>query len=276
MTGESVPVVKQQPEDTKLKIYDAEKDKGITIYGSTDVVTAAPAVGTNEVLALVARTGYRTSKGQLIKVILFKEPFNYEYEKESIYYAIVSTIVGLVLFWFSLYIWHVFEIGVQTKEQILYAFESLVCMIPPFLPTIFNTVLLISSESLTEVGIYTTSPSRIPIAGKVKTMCYDKTGTLTKTDLDVIGVVPVNKMTSDLVSPDPVSSLSESDIVLQCMATCHSLASIDDFSVNLENPPRYSGNSIDIKMFDVTEWTYHNYTEEIPIHHSVSPKGQVI
>uniref|UniRef100_A0A6B2KWY5 P-type ATPase A domain-containing protein n=1 Tax=Arcella intermedia TaxID=1963864 RepID=A0A6B2KWY5_9EUKA len=277
MTGESIPIVKYQPVHENDTLYDPEKDKNLTVFGGTQILTASPTTNQGEVLAMCVRTGFQTSKGQLIKSILHKEPYSYGYERESFYYIMVSFALGTVMFFVSINVWRVFEIGVKQKEQILYGFESLLCLVPPFLPIIFNTTLLIGAANLEKIDIFTTSPSRIPIAGKVKTMCYDKTGTLTKTDLDVIGVVPVERIKDSNIANMviPVDKLEEDHPLIEAMSTCHTLASIDDLQ-GKTSKRHYSGNTIDTKMFQTTNWTFHNASPEIHNQHVISPTGRKI
>jgi len=211
LTGESIPVVKIQPEDDKSATFDPEVDKSHCIYSSTVIVSASP-----DTIAMVVRTGFRTTKGQLVKSILHGKPFTYILQQQTFYFLFILSAMGFVLFW------GVFnpEIGLQTKEQILYGFEAIVCLVPPLLPIVFEVVLLVSAKRIESYSIYTTSPSRIPIAGKVKTMCFDKTGTLTKSDLEVIGVVSDKTGFDEIL---PVNRLKEDDELLHALTTCHSL-----------------------------------------------------
>uniref|UniRef100_A0A6B2KWT4 P-type ATPase A domain-containing protein n=1 Tax=Arcella intermedia TaxID=1963864 RepID=A0A6B2KWT4_9EUKA len=259
LTGESLPVVKTQPEDDKA-IFDPEKDKKFSLYSSTKVMNGTPGNANSHVLALVSRTGFRTSKGQVVKAILHTKPYKYPYQQQSLIFLLILTFLGFVLFWIVLYIWGVFNpsIGLQTKEQIIYALEAIVCLVPPFLPIIFDITLLASAKNLENATIYTTNPSRIPIAGKVRTMCFDKTGTLTKTDLDVIGVVTLH---SDGLRGEPtsVTSLHEDDELMEGLSTCHSLAALGDIIdvTAAQNTLGYSGPKLDVQMFGSTGWRYY-------------------
>ena len=73
LTGESVPVIKTplpHPEDEN-ELYDVEVHKRCTLFNGTKVVQTRNYDG-SKVLAVVVRTGFTTSKGDLVKSVFFK------------------------------------------------------------------------------------------------------------------------------------------------------------------------------------------------------------
>jgi cation-transporting P-type ATPase 13A2 len=85
LTGESVPVIKSPlpvPENPN-ELYDAEAHKRSTLFNGTRVVQTRN-YDKNKVLALVVRTGFSTSKGDLVKSILFPKPMDFKFYQDSL------------------------------------------------------------------------------------------------------------------------------------------------------------------------------------------------
>ena len=69
--------------------------------------------------------------------------------------------------------------------------------------------------------------------------CFDKTGTLTEDGLDFMGLKRSDDLTGKMVR-DPKTELGEKSILLQAIASCHSLTMIHG---------ELLGDPLDIKMF---------------------------
>lgn len=75
-----------------------------------------------------------------------------------------------------------------------------------------------------------------------------KTGTLTETDIDLAGAIPIQE--GEFRKPVlHLSTLPETHPLLQAAATCHTLIKVND---------QLNGYSIDRKMFDATKWNFAN------------------
>ena len=61
-------------------------------------------------------------------------------------------------------------------------------MVNPILPVAIEVGQLISARRLKTKGIVTLDPSRILISGKMRVICLDKTGTITRDDMSYLGV----------------------------------------------------------------------------------------
>lgn len=92
--------------------------------------------------------------------------------------------------------------------------------------------------------------------------CAFQTGTLTETDIDLAGTIPIQegKFQKPILN---LTTLPETHPLLQSTATCHALIRIQD---------HLSGYSIDRKIFEATKWNFANgpaginsdYGEETP------------
>ena len=86
LTGESVPVMKsalQHVDSTDdEEDYDPERHKRNTLFSGTDVIQTRY-YGETRVLAVVVRTGFDTSKGSLVRSILYPKPIGFKFERDS-------------------------------------------------------------------------------------------------------------------------------------------------------------------------------------------------
>ena len=76
LTGESVPVLKICINRNSDGLYDPNIDKKNTLYSGTLVVRTK---AEEKALAVVTRTGYSTTKGLLVKSILYPKPTKFRF-----------------------------------------------------------------------------------------------------------------------------------------------------------------------------------------------------
>ena len=94
LTGESIPAIKQPiPANTDEK-YDVRTDHRYTLFGGTKVLQLKKTNG-QEPLAIVIRTGFQTTKGSLIRDILFpKKAGRFNFQRDSLLYLIIFAILS--------------------------------------------------------------------------------------------------------------------------------------------------------------------------------------
>lgn len=208
-------------------------------------------------LALVVRTGFNTTKGSLVRSMLFPKPSGFKFYRDSFRYISVMGIIALVGFAASFI--NFIRLKLEWHLIIVRALDLITIVVPPALPATLTIGTNFALSRLKQKQVFCISPQRVNVAGKLDIMCFDKTGTLTEEGLDVFGVRVVEQgrnVFSDLLTkPDTLqppggaqlSSPSASVAVLHTMATCHSLRSVDDNLV---------GDPLDLKMFEFTAWNY--------------------
>ncbi|CAI2162186.1 8461_t:CDS:10 [Funneliformis geosporum] len=267
LTGESVPVSKLPITDASLRMMDLtavnvrpEIAKHFLFCGTKIVrvrKTKSNIDGIEDegsALAMVVRTGFNTTKGSLIRSMLFPKPNKFKFYRDAFrFIGILSLIAGIGFFISTI---NFIRMGVNIHLIIVRALDLITIVVPPALPTTMSIGTSFSLARLRKAQIFCISPARVNIGGKLNVMCFDKTGTLTEDCLDVLGIRctdHIKNKFSDLhtsietLSNLNLNDLSESDFtsILYAMATCHSLKLVDG---------KLIGDPLDLKMFEFTKW----------------------
>ncbi|KAF8326561.1 uncharacterized protein EI90DRAFT_3069674 [Cantharellus anzutake] len=258
LTGESVPIGKVPIKDQDLLHWReggevaADLAKGF-LYTGTRVVRARGVMSGPEgeqALAVVARTGYNTTKGSLIRSMLFPKPMDFEFYRDSLRFIAFLACIAALGFLASTI--QFIKLGVKWHTMILRALDLITVVVPPALPATLSIGTSFAVGRLRKLGIFCISPNRVNVAGKINVACFDKTGTLTEDGLDILGVRSADR-TGDMfgelltdINDLPTSSNTGKTNFLHALATCHSLKVIDGVIM---------GDPLDVKMFEFASWT---------------------
>lgn len=260
LTGESVPVAKVQAHDKALHrlansptTISAELGRHYLFAGTKLIQVKKPSGSTSEeetALALVTRTGFNTTKGALVRSMLFPKPAGFKFYRDSFRFIGVMGLIAMCGFVVSAI--NFVKLGMHWSLILVRALDLITIVVPPALPATLTIGTNFAIGRLRKHQIFCISPNRVNVAGKIDVMCFDKTGTLTEDGLDVLGVRTVTpkgfsellEESSSLTPPDP-SQVELS--ILHVMATCHSLRLIDG---------ELLGDPLDDKMFRFSGWSY--------------------
>ncbi|XP_042314211.1 LOW QUALITY PROTEIN: polyamine-transporting ATPase 13A3 [Sceloporus undulatus] len=267
LTGESVPVTKTNlpnpTEDARAladEVYSPEGHRRHTLFCGTTVIQTRFYSG-ELVKAIVVRTGFSTSKGQLVRSILYPKPMDFKLYRDAYMFLLCLVGVAAVGFLYTVVISILYE--VSAKIIIIESLDIITITVPPALPAAMTAGIVYAQRRLKKVGIFCISPQRINICGQLNLICFDKTGTLTEDGLDLWGFQRVESSRFLLPEESACSEALVKSPFVACMATCHSLTKIEGV---------LSGDPLDLKMFEATGWILEEATEEeTALHNQIMP-----
>ena len=252
LTGESVPVTKSAlelpPSGEEGAKYEPEANRLNTLFSGTSVIQTR-FHSNSKVLAVVVRTGFDTSKGELVRSILYPKPLGFKFYQDSIKFILFLSAVAVIGMAYCLYVY--VSRGSEWTMTLKRCLDIITVVVPPALPAAMTIGIFYGQKRLRKNKIFCLQPNRINVAGKLKLVCFDKTGTLTEDGLDMHSVIATaTNVDEELEFMPPrkdVTELDNSSALMTCLATCHSITLIDNELV---------GDPLDVKMFESTGWEF--------------------
>lgn len=272
LTGESVPVTKSEVADDDLSYIKDNMNLNISksyLYNGTKLLKKRSS-NDEPVKALVIKTGFSTTKGSLIRSMLFPKPIGFKFYEDSFKYIGFMSLIAAIGFIYSTI--NFIKLGVPKSLMVLRALDIITIVVPPALPATLTIGTTFAINRLKKFQIFCISPTRVNIGGKLDVVCFDKTGTLTEDGLDVLGVHVVNnakgrkEMMFEELSKDVSNiNINKSDerttnngpLLISLMSACHSLRLIDNDLL---------GDPLDYKMFEFTKSIYDEQVDGISVY----------
>lgn len=202
-------------------------DRLNVLYGGTKVLQvtspkneAPPDEGC---VCVVARTGFGTSQGELVRTMIFSTERVSANNFEALLFILFLLIFAIAA---SGYVWQEGVKNDRKKSKLLLdCILIITSVVPPELPMELSLAVNSSLVALSKYAIYCTEPFRIPYAGRVDVCCFDKTGTLTGEDLVFEGVAYADSSKS-------VTELSKAtevpDATRWVLSSAHALVQLED------------------------------------------------
>lgn len=233
LSGESTPLLKESIElrDANDTLDVNGNDRNNVVFGGTKVLqTTVSETSFNGIrspdggcLAVVLRTGFGTSQGQLIRLMVYTNEGRVSANNLEAFLFIAFLLVFAIAA--SWYVWtRGLLMGRPKGKLILDCILIITSVVPPELPMELSMAVNASLMALAKHAIFCTEPFRIPYAGQVDVCCFDKTGTITGEDLVVQGIANVGaREARDLVDVKALGR--ESTLTL---AIAHNLVLLED------------------------------------------------
>ena len=240
LSGESTPLLKEgiQQRDGQDHLDHQGDDRLHILFGGTKTLqvtppaappkAGVPAAPDGGAPAVVLRTGFGTTQGRLIRLMVFSNENQVSANNLESFVFIAFLLVFAIAA--SAYVWrHGVRTGRPKGKLLLHCVLIITSVVPPELPMELSMAVNASLVALARFAIFCTEPFRIPFAGRVDVCCFDKTGTITGEDLEVQGVIGASGPASAArlsTSLDPaLDACPEATLVL---ASAHALVLVDD------------------------------------------------
>lgn len=251
------------------------------LFNGTKIIRARrPQEGQDEeavALAIVIRTGFNTTKGALVRSMLFPKPSGFKFYRDAFRY--ISVMAGVAAVGFVASFVNFVRLGLAWHLILVRALDLITIVVPPALPATLTIGTNFALSRLKKKDIFCISPQRVNVGGKLDILCFDKTGTLTEDGLDVLGVRVVHRPAmrfsdvhedAQMLLPgasyemDPTVDYRIHQAILYTMATCHSLREVDG---------ELLGDPLDVKMFEFTDWRFEEMGQKAGDDDEGAPPG---
>ena len=162
LTGESIPVMKSCLPVISSEVYSEKGSDKHTLFGGTQIIQTRP-VGDEPVWGLVKNTGFLTTKGSLIRDILYPKEIKFDFYTDGFKFVGIMTILALVGIITTIPL----QINIKVPSEIIIdrGLDLITVTVPPALPAAMSCGIVFAISRLKKKNIFCISPPRINMAG---------------------------------------------------------------------------------------------------------------
>ncbi|KAF4660640.1 hypothetical protein FOL47_007062, partial [Perkinsus chesapeaki] len=226
---------------------------------------------------VVTAVGGLTTKGQLVRMVMFPQSVRFKYHDQL-------PIVYGIMFAYAILLSILYFVLTDMGDWIVTVLQVLVSVLQslnPMLPVAMVMGQTVAAKRLrNHHKIFCLQPERIPVAGKISVMVFDKTGTITKDGMELVGALPVNdgqfadrinlsetaesgKLCGEASASDKAAS---APLLMQYgLAACHTVTSLRDGQL--------VGNQVEVAMVKASGWSLPSVGSEELVY--TSPDGSM-
>lgn len=174
LTGESVPVSKIPMSEEALDLLDLsastihpEVARHMLFSGTKIIRARRPHEDDSDeeaaALAMVVRTGFNTTKGALVRSMLFPKPSGFKFYRDSFRY--ISVMAGIAMIGFVASFINFIHFGLAWHLIVVRALDLITIVVPPALPATLTIGTNFALSRLKQKQIFCISPQRVNVGG---------------------------------------------------------------------------------------------------------------
>mmetsp|Transcript_94359 Transcript_94359/g.197097 ORF Transcript_94359/g.197097 Transcript_94359/m.197097 type:complete len:1298 (-) Transcript_94359:217-4110(-) len=255
LTGEPMPIQKMPVEKSDAAVIGK---KNLAYAGTACLESSGP--HDNKALLIATAVGALTTRGQLVRMVLFPTSVRFKYNDQlpKVYMLLSCYMVIL----FAIYLSPKMNLHSWVATYLLVLNTIAMCLSPmlPVSMVMGQSAAANRLEKTHKIGCL--QPGRIPIAGKISTMVFDKTGTITKDGMDFDAVIPVegakfsgrvsfmpNDNEEQRITDENRAKIKAEvpERLRHALACCHTVAALRDGTL--------VGNHVEVSMVTLTGWS---------------------
>jgi cation-transporting ATPase 13A3/4/5 len=116
-------------------------------------------------MALIIRTGFLTTKGSLVRDILYPKPLFFQFYADGIKFVAIMALTAIV--GFLCVVPQMIKIGTEMDNIIDRGLDMFTICIPPAIPAALSCGAVFAVNRLKKAKIFCIAPQRVNIAGSV-------------------------------------------------------------------------------------------------------------
>lgn len=218
---------------------------------------SSPTAQQTPVLARVTRCGFDTTKGQLVRSILFPKPTSFHFHRDSLLFILMLALLAVAGGVFAIV--RLVFFGDEAARIAQRVCDLVTVVVPPALPACLMIGTSFAVFRLRKQKILCIAPTRINPSGSIDVFCFDKTGTLTEDGLNLHGVQPVLAARAKGGSAagggarfdEVFASVSRTPDELQrLLASCNGLTVVNG---------EVAGDPLEVSLLDSTQWSLEDH-----------------
>lgn len=193
----------------------------------------------SQVLGVVWRTSFDTLNGKMIKSVLTPKHDKCQIEKDLNWFLVLVLALGILGALSYLIYYFASDQDATGGKMVMRCLELITTLVPAFLPLCLAQSNYYGMKRMEKGRVTCSSHNQLNIAGSVRSVFFDKTGTITENDLTLKSYAEVGP-SGTLVEVRPADFAALTDPYKMAVSTCHSLCELTSLQQGRtgRGPPR--------------------------------------